>query len=188
MATLPNHQYSTKSEMSVSRGGKKSSKSGKKETTDRTSTKQWCFTGCKNNHKETTSMVQCHICQIWAHLQCIEEKDDDIIGIWCCQKCRKLPEHMSALCDKIDTLQKDMSYLLNFAKLFDIKTSEPVVHLNLDLSDSTLDSTDRALSLTQSTDNERKSRSQSLMIHQQCHQKVILISTLSNTRITLMMK
>ena len=142
--------------MSVSRGGKKSSKSGKKETTDRTSTKQWCFTGCKNNHKETTSMVQCHICQIWAHLQCIEEKDDDIIGIWCCQKCRKLPEHMSALCDKIDTLQKDMSYLLNFAKLFDIKTSEPVVHLNLDLSDSTLDSTDRALSLTQSTDNERK--------------------------------
>ena len=175
--------------MSVSRGGKKSSKSGKKETTDRTSTKQWCFTGCKNNHKETTSMVQCHICQIWAHLQCIEEKDDDIIGIWCCQKCRKLPEHMSALCDKIDTLQKEMSYLMNFAKLFDVKTSEPVVHLNLDLSDIArwTPQIEHCLLHNLLTMNE-KTRSQSSMIHQQCHQKVILISTLSKTRITLMMK
>ena len=94
--------------MAVVKGGKKLKK-GKKKTTDTTSTKQWCFTGCKNNHKFTKSMVQCHLCQTWCHYKCIDEKESDIIGIWCCKSCRKLPETTMQLCEKIDELNRTVN-------------------------------------------------------------------------------
>ena len=108
--------------MAVVKGGKKLKK-GKKKTTDTTSTKQWCFTGCKNNHKFTKSMVQCHLCQTWCHYKCIDEKESDIIGIWCCKSCRKLPETTMQLCEKIDELNRTVNILLKFANSINQSTS-----------------------------------------------------------------
>ena len=108
--------------MAVVKGGKKLKK-GKKKTTDTTSTKQWCFTGCKNNHKFTKSMVQCHLCQTWCHYKCIDEKESDIIRIWCCKSCRKLPETTMQLCEKIDELNRTDNILLKFANSINQSTS-----------------------------------------------------------------
>ena len=129
--------------------------SGKIGTTDPTIAQQLRFPECKHDHKHSTSMIQCHIMPIYVkygHIcnECIEEKEDDIIGIWCCQRCRKLPELTSVLCTKIDALQKDMSFLLNFAKSFSVPTPKPAVPVNLDLSDNTPECYDRTVSLVQS--------------------------------------
>ena len=60
-------------------------------------------------------MVQCHLCQIWAHFKCIDEKESDIIGIWSCNSCRKLPKTTIQLCEKIDELNCTVNILLEFA-------------------------------------------------------------------------
>ena len=109
--------------MAVTKDGRKQSKKLKKETTDTTSTKQWCFTGCKNNHKFTKSIVQCHLCQIWDHFKCIDEKESDIIGIWCSKSCRKLPETTMQLCEKIDELNRTVNILLKYANSIKKSTS-----------------------------------------------------------------
>ena len=70
----------------------------------------------QNSHKYTKSMVQCHLCQIWAHFKCIDDrKESDIIGIWCCKSCRKLPETTMQLCEIIDQLNRTVNILLKFA-------------------------------------------------------------------------
>ena len=84
------------------------------------------------------------------YIVCIEEKEDDIIVIWCCQRYRKLPELTSVLCTKIDALQKDMSFLLNFVNSFSVPTPKPAVPVDLDLSDNTPECNDRTVSLVQS--------------------------------------
>lgn len=60
-------------------------------------------------------MVQCHLCQTWAHFTCIDEKEDDVIGLWCCNSCRNLPKTVSLLCDKITDLQQNVQALLFIA-------------------------------------------------------------------------
>ena len=57
-------------------------------------------------------MVQCHICQTWAHYTCIDEHQDDIIGIWCCNGCRSLPKTVAILSDKMAELQQNMQTIV----------------------------------------------------------------------------
>ena len=64
-------------------------------------------------------MIQCHICQIWAHYQCIDEEKSDIIGIWCCNNCRKLPDRVNLLCTHIQELRRDMASLISYAQTFE---------------------------------------------------------------------
>lgn len=127
---------------------------GKKKQNNDDSTIQLCFPDCKLSHNKTDSMIQCHLCQVWAHLQCINEKDDDIIGLWCCNTCRKLPEKTAMLCDKIDDLQRDMAILLNLARSLSVNTSVPVPVKPArpdatTLCDNKQDSNDKALSIIQ---------------------------------------
>ena len=68
-------------------------------------------------------MVQCHLCQTWCHYKCIDEKESDIIGIWCCKSCRKLPETTMQLCEKIDELNRTVNILLKFANSINQSTS-----------------------------------------------------------------
>ena len=81
----------------------KTNKQGNKKT--KRTTDGVCFSNCQMNRKENDSMIQCHICQIWAHIQCIDVSDDDIISIWCCNNCRNLPHNVLILCDKRCTIQ-----------------------------------------------------------------------------------
>ena len=66
---------------------------------------------CKiRNNKIST--VQCHLCQIWVHPACVNEKDADIIGLWTCHACRKLPGMVSTLLETVKhqtTLLADVS-------------------------------------------------------------------------------
>ena len=80
---------------------------------------KWCFTDCTVHHEHNDEMVQCHVCQIWAHYQCIAEEKSDIIGIWCCNNCRKLPDRVNLLCTHIQELRRDMASLISYARAFE---------------------------------------------------------------------
>ena len=67
-------------------------------------------------------MVQCHICQTWAHYTCIDEHKDDIIGIWCCNGCGSLPKTVAMLSNKMAELQQNMQALLLIAYSSMVKT------------------------------------------------------------------
>ena len=60
-------------------------------------------------------MLQCHLCQTWAHYKCIDEHQKDITGIWCCNSCRVLPNTVALLCEKVSDLQQNMQALLFLA-------------------------------------------------------------------------
>ena len=97
---------------------------------------------------EAESMIQCHICQLWAHVLCIGEGENDIVGMWCCRNCRKLPEATEMLRNKIDTLQCDMAVILKFVHSF---CHTVHVHVpNVTVSDNDID--DRSDSLDQTID------------------------------------
>ena len=130
-----------------SRGGRKKG-ARKKETKkdSNTTPMKWCYPGCMLDGIEAESMIQCHICQLWAHVLCINEGENDIVGIWCCRNCRKLPETTEMLCNKIDDPQRDMAVLLKFVHSFR-HTVPTVTVLDNDLSDDGSDSHDQTISL-----------------------------------------
>ena len=84
----------------------------KKKTGVCVDTATLCFDDCKLKRQHNDAMVQCHICQVWAHYPCIEEDADDILGAWCCNKCRKLPQTVAELCGKVTDLQHHIHELL----------------------------------------------------------------------------
>ena len=81
-----------------------------------------CFNDCKLQRLGNKEMVQCHICQTWAHYTCIDEHKDDIIGIWCCNGCSSLPKTVAMLSNKIAELQQNMQALLLIAYSSMVKT------------------------------------------------------------------
>ena len=81
-----------------------------------------CFNDCKLQRLGNKEMVQCHICQTWAHYTCIDEHKDDIIGIWCCNGCRSLPKTVAMLSNKMAELQQNMQALLLIAYSSMVKT------------------------------------------------------------------
>ncbi len=90
----------------------KKKKAKSKAAKDKTPAKQrYCLPSCKQNGKETSQMVQCHLCQVWYHYDCIGENESDIIGIWCCQKCRKLSESVSLLVENVASLEGTVKLL-----------------------------------------------------------------------------
>ena len=100
-------------------------------------------------------MIQCHLCQVWADFQCIDEKDDDIVGIWCCNNCRQLPETTAALCEKMDFLQRDIALLLKFAHSFNEKPVKQSANIDIDnLCDNQANCEDRVAAIVQITRND----------------------------------
>ena len=55
-------------------------------------------------------MVQCHACQTWAHYECIDEGEEDIMAIW---TCRKMPTMVLQLIDMVAKLRDSMSEVRN---------------------------------------------------------------------------
>lgn len=119
-------------------------KKTKKSTTTTTTDKPWCFTDCKLERKHNESMVQCHLCQIWAHFKCIDEEEDDVYSIWCCNICRKLPHKVEILCEKINELHRDMTIVLNYARSLE-RISKPDTPVCINLCDNTPDDQDKML-------------------------------------------
>ena len=71
--------------------------------------KLYCFSDCKRGRAQSESMVQCHACQTWAHYECIGEGEDDIVGIWTCNACRKMPTMVMELIGMVAKLQESVS-------------------------------------------------------------------------------
>ena len=132
-----------------SRGGRRRG-ARKKETKKglNTTPMKWCYPDCMLGRIVAESMIQCHISQMWAHALYINEGENDIVGIWCCRNCRKLPETTEMICNKIDDLQRDKAVLIKFVHLFRHTVHVPnVTVLDNDLSDDRSDSHDQAVSL-----------------------------------------
>ena len=71
--------------------------------------KLFCFSHCKRGRAQSESMVQCHACQTWAHYECLGEGEDDIVGIWTCNACRKMPTMVMELIRMVAKLQESVS-------------------------------------------------------------------------------
>ena len=83
-----------------------------------------CVTSCKHKHKSSKkSMIQCHLCQIWCHYDCIGEKEKDIIGIWCCITCRQLSR-------TIQSMHVSMANLDTTVQLLQENNARLVEHIN----------------------------------------------------------
>ena len=70
--------------------------------------KLYCFPDCKRGRAQSETMVQCHACQTWAHYACIGEGGDDIVGIWTCNACRKMPTMVMELIGMVAKLQESV--------------------------------------------------------------------------------
>ncbi len=72
---------------------------------------RYCIKTCKFNGKHKTKMIQCHICQIWAHFECVHEKDEDVVGLWTCHGCRHLARNMDKALCKMASLETSLKAL-----------------------------------------------------------------------------
>ena len=70
-----------------------------------------CVPQCKHKGKETDSTVQCHLCQLWVHCECVGERPETIIGVWSCHVCRQLPSVVMQLVDKVSSLEETVLQL-----------------------------------------------------------------------------
>ena len=70
----------------TTRKGKK--RRGKSDPTEQEK-KLLCISGCKMGRDQSDNVIQC---QMWAHYECIDEAEADIVGIWTCNPCRKMPD------------------------------------------------------------------------------------------------
>ena len=50
-------------------------------------------------------MVQCHMCQMWVHPECVGEVEKEIVTLWCCQSCRQMPTLVEKILQKVTALE-----------------------------------------------------------------------------------
>ena len=88
-----------------------------------------CMEDCKyigkKPGKDKEDLVQCHLCQHWAHPSCVGEKTKDIVGIWTCCSCRTTPDVIRIMCDLLANIQQENVDLKNHitTKLVDMKNT-----------------------------------------------------------------
>ena len=56
-------------------------------------------------------MVQCHICQMWVHPECVGEVETEIVTLWCCQSCRQMPTLVEKILQKVTALESCVTTL-----------------------------------------------------------------------------
>ena len=49
---------------------------------------------CVCNGKKSGEMIRCNFCQLWFHLTCVGDDNDNEIGFWVCLECRILPSRI----------------------------------------------------------------------------------------------
>ncbi len=126
---------------------------------------RYCIKNCKYNGKHKAAMVQCHICQIWAHYDCVHEKEEDIVGLWACNSCRNLSRNMDRVLCKVASLETSLKTLQ--------ENNQLLVQLVKEQSSasSNLETTNKALQLQVSTlQDELKSAISSTAITTQLDQ------------------
>ena len=86
-------------------------------TLSTTSHNRVCIADCKYIGKKQVkqAMIQCCLCAVWHHNECVDIKDSDQIGFWPCPGCRHIASDMLQLRDTItpvlDTINATMRQL-----------------------------------------------------------------------------
>ena len=101
-------QLSVSADLPIKHGTKAKGRTKKANTS-------FCVQQCKHNGRETDSMVQCHLCQLWVHYECVGERPETIIGLWSCQTCRKLPATVVQLVNTVAKLEATLMQLKDTA-------------------------------------------------------------------------
>ena len=70
-----------------------------------------CIKSCKHKRDNLTDMIQCTSCMIWHHYDCINENEEDISAIWCCEKCRKTSSKVDSILNEVLQLKTTFATL-----------------------------------------------------------------------------
>ena len=94
------------SDATVDTGEKPSKRTRRKASRSKDDDNQYCVKSCKHNGNSEGSMVQCHFCQTWVHLECVGENDTEVVGIWTCKSSRIMPSMVERLLEKMSSLEE----------------------------------------------------------------------------------
>ena len=94
-------------------GGEKAAtkKGRKKKAAKNDDGGDYCIPHCKRNGIESGTMVQCHMCQMWVHPECVGEVEKEIVTLWCCQTCRQMPTLVERILQKVTALESFVTTL-----------------------------------------------------------------------------
>ena len=94
-------------------GGEKAAtkKGRKKKAAKNDDGGDYCIPHCKRNGIESGTMVQCHMCQMWVHQECVGEVEKEIVTLWCCQTCRQMPTLVERILQKVTALESFVTTL-----------------------------------------------------------------------------
>ncbi len=94
-------------------GGEKAAtkKGRKKKAAKNDDGGDYCIPHCKRNGIESGTMVQCHMCQMWVHPECVGEVEKEIVTLWCCQTCRQMPTLVERILQKVTALKSFVTTL-----------------------------------------------------------------------------
>ena len=70
-----------------------------------------CTANCKYSGKFDRGMLQCHLCQLWVHGDCVNIIIKDVVGIWSCDSCRTMPSVVAEVLNVVKTLEVAMSVM-----------------------------------------------------------------------------
>ena len=79
---------------------------------------------------ETASSIRCNVCMVWYHTVCVGISDVDVVGAWACAGCRKLPETVTKMKTKLDTLLETTYIMMKTFKTFTDKVDKKFDNLN----------------------------------------------------------
>ncbi len=63
-----------------------------------------CTTNCSHKGKDIGNMIRCCMCPHWFHIDCINLKKDESVGVWPCYTCRFITYDISQLYATINNL------------------------------------------------------------------------------------
>ena len=93
-------------------GEKAATKKGRKKKAAKNDDRgDYCIPHCKRNGIESGTMVQCHMCQMWVHPECVGEVEKEIVTLWCCQTCRQMPTLVERILQKVTALESFVTTL-----------------------------------------------------------------------------
>ena len=53
-----------------------------------------------------TYMIQCSVCAIWFHTECVDIKKDTPVGVWPCLACRQIPTKISDIAAALGSMEQ----------------------------------------------------------------------------------
>ena len=71
-----------------------------------------CGEQCKFDRKAAKrngrklDMIQCSVCAVWFHTECVDIKKDTPVGVWPCLACRQIPTKISEIAAALGSMDQ----------------------------------------------------------------------------------